>query len=860
MKKKTLLLSALGVILASVIGVASYIVIERNKPEAVVTVTKPKLEGNMLINGFDKLDDLYAVKWIDAYYSSVGQLDIDTNADMVQEGTGCLRFDLKRTTTYPELHIKTYNTLVPDMDVARIKTYSTWIYNASEKEAVVSLNLMQKGNTHLLSQEFTLPAQEWTECVMYVNGVVTKYAAENVTGFSVQFKVMVHPDSTDEETLQTATFYLDNMQVEFGNAITKEDQVYVDTIEKLIADIDSLPVDITSDDEAKLSELYATYNNLPDEYKAAVSNYSSLQTAISGIVSARDREETNKDTAALERSVFYFDKFYGTTQIKNTENSKCVFGYSTDYKYGDEEGSLRIGLVEEIWNYVTITTTADLKEYDYVRYAMYNDGEEKAVWLNAGGWNCRAQLLPGQWYEFEIPTSYFNTSGVEFVITESVNGGTAAPAEGDLYISAITAYKLSGKDLYKAALKDTPFTVKRKAGSMSVGNNVTVTATKQGDLVLALNKSVTELSAAENVIFSYKSQRGGVITLLDDKELKLAKNATISIAEGWNTIILTAEQYAQAGSIRINMDEGEQVVFTDFRVFKIADTEAMLLLMEYDYLPQNANLKKSDLPALIKYVSIYNENTYKDLNSKLHGQFVKVTKTADSALYEKQSKVWKSVIDRVSEKANIAKTLMTTLINDVKSKGAEEDIYLLNEVYGSYTSSRTLPGLSSEQKKTATTLIEKYSDLPQRFVDVSEAVDRAKLSVVTKYFPWTGKLTKAEDASYGTVLKIQPTGNSARANGETHENIELSHYQPDLAGYRTVRFKVYNSGPARTLYFITDGWGATVCKYTLASNAWTEISISADDYKTAATMLIDGVSKGNLADSFFYFTDFKAYK
>lgn len=860
MKKKTLLLAALGIILGSVIGVASYIAIERNKPEAVVTVTKPALEGNMLINGFDKLDELYAVKWINAGYGTVGHLDIDTNADMIQEGTGCLRFDLKQTTTYPELHIKTHNTLVPDMDVTRIKTYSTWIYNASETEAVVTLNIMRKGNTHLLSQEFTLPAQTWTECVMYVNGVVTKYAAENITGFSVQFQVQVDPETKDEETLKTATFYLDNMQVEFGNAITAEDRVYVETIEKLIADIETLPLDITSDDEAKLSELYATYNNLPDEYKAAISNYSSLQTAISGIVSVRDREETNKENATLERSVFYFDKFYGTTQIKNTENSKCVFGYSTDFKYGDEEGSVRIGFVNEIWNYVTITTTADLTEYDYVRYAMYNDGEEKAVWLNAGGWHCRAQLLPGQWYEFEIPTSYFKTSGVEFVITESVNSGTAAPADGDLYISSITAYKLTGKELYKSALKDAPFTVKRKGGSLTAGNNVTVTAAKQGDLVLALNKSVTDLSVAENVIFSYKSQRGGVITLLDDEELTLAKNATITIAEGWNTIILTADQYAQASAIRINMDEGEQVVFTDFRVFKIADTEAMLLLTEYDYLPQNASLTKSDLPALIEYVSIYNENTYKDINSKLHGQFVKVTKTADSVLYEKQSNVWKTVINRVSEKANIAKTLMTKLINDVKTKGAEEDIYLLNEVYDRYTSSRTLPGLSSEQKTTATALIAKHSDLPQRIVDVSEAADRAKLSVVTKYFPWTGKLTKADDATYGAVLKVQPTGNSARDNGEIHANIELSYYQPDLAGYRTVRFKVYNSGPARTLYFITDGWGATVCKYTLASNTWTEINISADDYMTATTMLINNVSKGNLADSYFYFTDFKAYQ
>ena len=203
---------------------------------------------------------------------------------------------------------------------------------------------------------------------------------------------------------------------------------------------------------------------------------------------------------------------------------------------------------------------------------------------------------------------------------------------------------------------------------------------------------------------------------------------------------------------------------------------------------------------------------------------------------------------------------MTKLINDVKTKGSEEDIYLLNEVYNKYTSSRTLPGLTSEQKTTATALIAKYSDLPQRIVDVSEASDRAKLSVVTKYFPWTGKLTKADDATYGAVLKVQPTGNSARDNGETHENIELSYYQPDLAGYRAVRFKVYNSGSARTLYFITDGWGATVCKYTLASNAWTEITISVDDYMTAKTMLIDGVSTGNMADSYFYFTDFKAYQ
>ena len=249
MKKKTLLLLALGIVLGSIIGVVSYISIAKHKPEMVVTPQNTALEGKMLINGFDNLDELYAIKWINAAIGTSGKLDIHTDANMVQEGEGCLRFDVKKTATFPELHIKTQNTHVPDMDVTRIKTYSTWIYNASETEIVASLNLIQKGNTHLLSQEFTLPAQQWTECVMYVNGVVTKYAAENVTGFSVQFHVEVDSAATDDSKLKTATFYLDNMQVEFGNAITEEDRAYVETIESIIAEIDALPLDITSEDE-----------------------------------------------------------------------------------------------------------------------------------------------------------------------------------------------------------------------------------------------------------------------------------------------------------------------------------------------------------------------------------------------------------------------------------------------------------------------------------------------------------------------------------------------------------------------------------------------------------------------------------
>ncbi len=858
MKKKTLLLLALGVALGSAIGLVSYITIAKNKPVAPSQNTA--LEGKMLINGFENLDELYAVKWTNVNQAALGRLDIHTGADMVQEGGGCLQFDLKRATTYPELHIKTQNTRVPDMDVARIKTYSTWIYNANETEVVASLNLMQKGNTHLLSQEFTLPSQEWTECVMYVNGVVTKYAAENVTGFSVQFHVEVDSAATDDSKLKTATFYLDNMQVEFGNAITEEDRAYVEAIEAIIAEIDKLPLDITSEDEARLAKLYDAYNNLPDEYKAAISNYDSLKTALSGIVSARDRVEADKENAESERNVFYFDKFYGTTQLNNSQNSKCVFGYSKDFKYGDEEGSTRIGFVNEIWNYITISTTTDLHEYDYVRYAMYNDGEEKAVWLNAGGWNCRAQLLPGEWHEFEIPTRYFNSSGVEFIFTKSVNGGTASPAEGDVYLSSMTAHKLPNQELYKSALKDTPFTVKRKGGSLSVGDYITVTAAKQGNIVLGLNKRISDLSVAENVMFSYRAQSGGVLTLLNEQELPIAKNATISVAEGWNTVILTAEQYVQTSAIRVMAEKDEAHVFTDFRVFKITDTEAMRLLMEFDYLPQNANLTKNDLPALIEYVNIYNDNSFKDLNSKLHDQFIKVTKTSNPALYKKQLKVWQTVITRVTQKADIAKTLMTTLIKDVKNKALEEDIYLLDEVYDDYTNSRTLPALATEVQKTANALLLKYDDLPMRIIDVSVAKERAKLSVLATYFPWTGKLTKANDATYGVVLKVQPTGNSSRNNGESHENIELSYYKPSLPGYSNIRFKVYNNGPARTLYFITKGWGSTVCKYTLASNAWTEITISVTDYMKAEEMLINKVSNGNLADSYFYFTDFKAYK
>ena len=111
-----------------------------------------------------------------------------------------------------------------------------------------------------------------------------------------------------------------------------------------------------------------------------------------------------------EGDIAPFDKFVdGYTSIGTSYGTA---EYTTEQKFGDEAGSLKLTVAKDSEVYLTINFpyTTDLSEYDYIVFNVYNptDADIKAGICWAGDTVCKA----GQWTEIRVPVSNFGLSKI----------------------------------------------------------------------------------------------------------------------------------------------------------------------------------------------------------------------------------------------------------------------------------------------------------------------------------------------------------------------------------------------------------------------------------------------------------------
>lgn len=784
-----------------------------------------------LLNGFETMQDLYNVMWMDIGYSTVGKMDINTDGDYIKDGEGSLVLSVTNH-NWPELYFAKEQTNNPQMTVSDIKSVSVWIYNATDDAKVATLNVCAANLSHLLSAEVELPAKEWKECVLNVNAVVTKYAGESVIGFSIQFK-----------TKGEQKFYIDSLSAEYGATLSAEDQQIISEIEGVTEAINNLPVNVSMDNESAFSSVYDRYNALPDIYKSAVSNYDKLNTAMKDLVAVRNKAEEAKDTAAINRPAFYFDSFYGMSLLSTSYDTRVNFSYSKDIKFGEEAGSTVIEFTGDVWNYINFSNTVPLKDYDYIEFALYNDGQEKAVWLyNEGAsWSNRKQIKTNEWVAFSVPVTDLKDSGAQFIITTSVDSGEAAMTDGNIYISQIKAIKLGANEMYLSAL-DADAPISATNADVSYANGITtITANDNGAVTLALSKKEKTISVAQQVAFAFKSPSSQTLTLT-------GASGSVSVTEGYSTVVLTAAQYNSLTAISINVQKGDVFEISKFYISRISDAQGIKLIIEKDFLPELSAWTNDDLPQVIEYMKIYNDKDLTDLKK----QFIKINETTDATLYAKQEAEYNAIIETLNSRASKIKTLTEALIDSISENSEDVDeIYLLDSVYSAYKTAVRLEAIDTAKAEKATRIIAKLEYLPYRLIDVSSSADRSKFSLITEFYSWTGSVAAEEDSDYGTVMGVTPT-----SFGVDNSNVQLG-YDGNVvpSGYDYIRIRVFSPNKSRMLYFITYGWGETVTKFSLAADVWTDVYISVSAYKTAESMIISEMVVGETVK----FCDILAY-
>ena len=137
-------------------------------------------------------------------------------------------------------------------------------------------------------------------------------------------------------------------------------------------------------------------------------------------------------------TLLFFDKELGVKQVLGATGNS--YGYTTDKKYGDEKGSLKVTFPNSTQHN---TIDLDYKGYalsedDYIEFYVYNDTNTPTLSLMFGYSNS-TQLVKGEWTHvigsaaWIMENKYFRFYG------QAANFGSGTNVDGSVYISKVKA-------------------------------------------------------------------------------------------------------------------------------------------------------------------------------------------------------------------------------------------------------------------------------------------------------------------------------------------------------------------------------------------------------------------------------------
>ena len=789
---------------------------------------KDDVRAEGIINGFETLEDLYETRFnmLDSTFTDNYKATVNTDKTYVHSGNGSVKFEYHSSATNPGFLF--YGERIKGFDVLQLKEASLWLYNGCEHEIVTFFHLHKKGGTNksdpMYTETFTLAPNAWTELTLPINNVVMQYNGDNVFGFGVEFKLNGGTHSGADE--RPCILYMDDFGIEYGAKMTEEDEQAKTLIDQVIEKISKLPSAITVDSEETILEVYNLYKNLPDKYKGAVTNYGLYTTAVNKFVS-----ELNKGSTKEEATILFMDKFIGSSQFREspTFDEMATLGYTTEEKYGDEVGSTYIqfygdeetkvdGQAYAGWFW---STSAVLSDYDYVEFAVKNATDQQITfWWTWGG---TTQLDPSdEWQVLRYPISVFATAVKEFECTSSNHVGP----NGRFYFSAIKAYAGRVDGLTDPALTDGTYTVTGSATKTTTEEGTKITATADGNITLALNKTLETLTVGENAYLNVK--------VASDRKLK-ALNADgvtqyeISLLAGWNTVAFTVDGAYNLNGVTAfqiaGAKNGEEVTFGDFVLAKPSNEKVVQVYMQSKYLDE------TNPYALAQYLATFEQ---------LDGTQVKLLET-EYATAQSDATAWKASLH----------TAFVSLINATYAEFNATDARTVKIVYDVYQELADVTPLTAEENAKADSVIEQWSLLPITLIDAATEYGKFSNNFVaasdqSKWSPmsWGNRgatYATAMDDTHGAVI----TGATAtvfqwgwinfnegvRTSEESSITDLYKYWQTKLAGLDKVVFYVYNPeyNPHR-IKLMSANAGISAFDAVTLKQGWNEIVVDADKF------------------------------
>lgn len=383
---------------------------------------KPVSE-TIILNGFNRYQDVAVIYLDPATFD--GSMKLNEDATYIVEGEGSYKCYINATkANQPNL---AFSAATLKNDVTDVTEFGLYIYNDNDYAFDVIITAYA-GDTVVCAPVATAEVGA-NNLVFPINRALVQKTGKLVTDYSISFSG-IKGDST---------IYLDNFYVK----TTKDPVVFPDAVTAVINAIDGF-TDTTS--RETVESVVAQYNALSAEDKQCVTNYERLNSMIMPYW-LTDLAQAQKDDP---KTLLYFDCAFGPLQIKNLTAGIASYGYSTEMKYGDESGSLKVDFAVTSTNWVNIVTTAAGAKFDeeFIEFYVYNDSDQyKAMCV---GWKVPSNsddknymiLEPKTWTKIVSKSTDLTDSGgssgaFEICGLSDLTNRRANAPNGTLYISSV---------------------------------------------------------------------------------------------------------------------------------------------------------------------------------------------------------------------------------------------------------------------------------------------------------------------------------------------------------------------------------------------------------------------------------------
>lgn len=386
--------------------------VQEEKPESEI----------VLLNGFNRYQDVAVIYLDPATFD--GSMKLNEDAAYIVEGEGSYKCYINATqANQPNL---AFSAATLKNDVTDVTEFGLYIYNDNDYAFDVIITAYA-GDTVVCAPVATAEVGA-NNLVFPINRALVQKTGKVITEYSISFSGVK----------SESTMYLDNFYVK----TTKDPVVLPDAVTAVINAIDAF-TDTTP--RETVESVIAQYNALSAEDKQCVTNYERLNSMIMPYW-LTDLAQAQKDDP---KTLLYFDCSFGPLQIKSTTSGVSSYSYSTDMKYGDENGSLKVDFAVTSTNWVNIITTATtLIEEEFIEFYVYNDSDQyKAMCV---GWNVPSNsndesymiLEPKTWTKIVSKSTDLTNSGgssgaFEICGLSDLTDRRASAPDGTVYISSV---------------------------------------------------------------------------------------------------------------------------------------------------------------------------------------------------------------------------------------------------------------------------------------------------------------------------------------------------------------------------------------------------------------------------------------